>query len=114
MLIRSLVKVWLESVTVHGLFHGDVHAGNIWVLDDGRVAMLDFGIVGEMPPAWRDAIRDLFCASAVDSEYARVARSMRAVGFGAQLDVSDETMGAQLAMVLQPLLFGAAGRAQSQ
>jgi predicted unusual protein kinase regulating ubiquinone biosynthesis (AarF/ABC1/UbiB family) len=104
MLIRSFVKVWLESVTVHGLFHGDVHAGNLWVLDDGRLAMLDFGIVGEMPPAWREAIRDLFRASAIDGDYARVARSMRALGFGTHLDVSDETMGAQLAMVLRPLL----------
>lgn len=104
LLIRSVVKVWLESVTVHGLFHGDMHAGNMWVLHDGRVAMLDFGIVGEMPPAWRASIRDLFCASAIDGDYARVARSMRALGFGAHLDVSDETMGTHLAMVLQPLL----------
>ncbi|MBO0866384.1 MAG: AarF/ABC1/UbiB kinase family protein [Mycobacterium sp.] len=103
-LIRSLVKVWLESVTEHGLFHGDVHAGNLWVLDDGRLAMLDFGIVGELPPAWREVIRNLFCASAIDGDYACVARSMRALGFGAHLDVSDEIMGAQLAMVLQPLL----------
>src|SRR6476646_10792330 len=34
----------------------------------------------------------------------RGARSLREVGFGAHLDVSDELMGAQLAMVLQPLL----------
>jgi predicted unusual protein kinase regulating ubiquinone biosynthesis (AarF/ABC1/UbiB family) len=104
LLIRSLVKVWLESVTEHGLFHGDVHAGNLWVLDDGRLAMLDFGIVGELPPAWREVIRDLFRAGAIDGDYTRVARSMRALGFGAHLDVSDEIMGAQLAMVLQPLL----------
>jgi predicted unusual protein kinase regulating ubiquinone biosynthesis (AarF/ABC1/UbiB family) len=103
-LIRSVVKVWLESVTMHGLFHGDMHAGNIWVLHDGRVAMLDFGIVGEMPPPWRESIRDLFCASAVNGDYARVARSLRALGFGAHLDVSDEAMGAHLATVLQPLL----------
>lgn len=103
-LVRSVVKVWLEAVTVHGLFHADVHAGNLWVLDDGRMAMLDFGIVGELPSDWRAAIRDLFCASAIDGDFTKVARSLRAVGFGAQLDVSDETMGAQLGMVLAPLL----------
>ena len=81
-----------------------MHAGNLWVLDDGRMAMLDFGIVGELPPDWRAAIRDLFCASAIDGDFTKVARSLRAVGFGAQLDVSDETMGAQLGMVLAPLL----------
>ena len=57
-----------------------------------------------MPPPWRDVIRDLFCASAIDGDYGRVARSMRALGFGVHLDMSDETMGDQLAMVLQPLL----------
>ena len=31
---------------VHGFFHGDVHAGNLMLLDDGRVGFLDFGIVG--------------------------------------------------------------------
>ena len=34
---------------VHGCFHGDVHAGNLWVLDDGRATYLDFGIMGEVP-----------------------------------------------------------------
>lgn len=103
-LIRDLIKVWLESVTVHGLFHGDLHAGNVWVLDDGRLAILDFGIVGVMPPKWRQSIRDLFRASAIDGDYARVARSLRALGFGSHLTVTDELMGARLAMVLGPLL----------
>ena len=73
MLIRSPVKVWLESVTVHGLFHGDVHAGNLWVLHDGRLAMLDFGIVGELPPPWRESIR-ICSAPAPSTATTRVLR----------------------------------------
>ena len=56
LVLRRGVKVWMEAALVHGPFHGDVHAGNLWVLDDGRAAYLDFGIMGELPPAeWRDA-----------------------------------------------------------
>src|SRR5207249_2880109 len=48
LMMRRGVKVWVESCVVHGPFHGDVHAGNVWALDDGRVGFLDFGIMGEL------------------------------------------------------------------
>ena len=31
---------------IHGVFHGDLHGGNLFVLPDGRVGLLDFGITG--------------------------------------------------------------------
>src|SRR5439155_10020547 len=40
-LVRAGVRAWLESALEHGLFHGDVHAGNLFVTPDGRVAFLD-------------------------------------------------------------------------
>ena len=33
---------------IHGIFHGDLHGGNLFVLPDGRTALLDFGIVGRL------------------------------------------------------------------
>jgi len=45
LILRRGVKVWMEAAMVHGPFHGDVHAGNLWVLDDGRATYLDFGIM---------------------------------------------------------------------
>ena len=33
----------------HGFFHGDPHPGNLLVLDDGRLALLDFGLAKELP-----------------------------------------------------------------
>ena len=38
-LLRKGMKVAFEAMLIHGPFHGDVHAGNIWVLDDGRAAL---------------------------------------------------------------------------
>ena len=47
-LLRRGVRAWLESALEHGLFHGDVHAGNLLVTPSGDLAMLDFGIVGRL------------------------------------------------------------------
>ncbi|MBF6277526.1 MULTISPECIES: AarF/ABC1/UbiB kinase family protein [Nocardia] len=104
LLIRRLVKAWVESVVVHGLFHGDVHAGNLWLLDDGRAAMLDFGIVGTMTPQWRAFVRALFHASAIDGDFRPVARALRELDLLDGDDGDDATIGRQLATALAPVL----------
>ena len=47
-LVEQLVRGWFLSVLRDGIFHGDVHAGNLLFLRDGRVGVLDFGIVGRL------------------------------------------------------------------
>jgi predicted unusual protein kinase regulating ubiquinone biosynthesis (AarF/ABC1/UbiB family) len=47
------VRAWLESALRHGLFHGDVHAANIFYTPQGDIALLDFGIMGELGPSMR-------------------------------------------------------------
>lgn len=106
LLIRRGVKAWLESIVVHGPFHGDVHAGNLWMLDDGRIALLDFGIVGELPAQWRAILRDVFYATAIDGDFARVATGIRALGYAADAQGSDAEVGAALQQVLAPVLAG--------
>ncbi|SEM22069.1 Predicted unusual protein kinase regulating ubiquinone biosynthesis, AarF/ABC1/UbiB family [Rhodococcus maanshanensis] len=103
MLIRRGVKAWIESITVHGPFHGDVHAGNLWALDDGRIAFLDFGIVGELPEVWRSILRDMFYANLIDGDFARVARGIRDLGYTAEVEAGDAEIGMQVAAVLAPV-----------
>jgi hypothetical protein len=43
------LNTWVSSVLTNEWFHADVHAGNLLVLTDGRVAFIDFGIVGSIP-----------------------------------------------------------------
>lgn len=50
------MRAWLESALRHGLFHGDVHAANIFVMPDGDIALLDFGIMGELEPELRHVL----------------------------------------------------------
>ena len=46
--MRAAVVSTLEGAMLFGVFHGDLHGGNLFVLPDGRVALLDFGITGRL------------------------------------------------------------------
>ncbi len=103
LVLRRGIKVWIEAALTHGPFHGDVHAGNLWVLDDGRATYLDFGIMGELPPEWRDALADILFTSMIDQDYARVVRAYQRVGV-MPADVDPEVAGPAIAMVMEPML----------
>ena len=53
--IRIGVKGFTEGSMVHGIFHGDLHAGNLFVTAEGRIALMDFGITARMTPLERSA-----------------------------------------------------------
>lgn len=61
MLLKGL-RAWFQTVLFHGFFHGDVHAGNLMMLDDGSAGFLDFGIVGRFDQRQRDMITDYLIA----------------------------------------------------
>ncbi|HEV3364415.1 MAG TPA: AarF/UbiB family protein [Acidimicrobiia bacterium] len=107
--MRRGVKVWMEACMVHGPFHGDVHAGNIWVLDDGRVAFLDFGIMGELTDEWKQVMRDIFYTSAIDNDFSRVARAYKSVGAFPPDAGSDEEIGASMKMIFSPMFDAGLG-----
>lgn len=46
--IRTGMIAFMEGAMIHGIFHGDLHGGNLFVLEDGRTALLDFGIVARL------------------------------------------------------------------
>ena len=104
LILRRGVKVWFEAAVVHGCFHGDVHAGNLWVLDDGRASYLDFGIMGEVPDDWKDLLKDLFFTSMIDGDFTRIARAFKRVGAFPEEAGTDEEVGVRLQMVFGPML----------
>ena len=104
LVLRRGAKVWIEAVCLHGPFHGDMHAGNIWVLDDGRGSYLDFGIMGELPEIYRDVVKDILYTTMIDRDFTRIARAYRRVGvFPADIG-TDEELGMRLGMILGPML----------
>lgn len=50
-LAEVLFRAYLHQVLVRGLFHADPHPGNVFLTDDGRLALIDFGMVGRIQPS---------------------------------------------------------------
>ena len=55
-LMDTLVKVMLQSIFEQGVFHADPHPGNVFVLPDGRLSLLDFGNTGEFDEPMRESL----------------------------------------------------------
>lgn len=56
---RTVLEFLLHEITIDGLFHADPHPGNILMLTDGRIGFLDFGSVGRLDAALREALQRL-------------------------------------------------------
>jgi ubiquinone biosynthesis protein len=61
-LARSLLDSLLRQVMLDGTFHADPHPGNILLLTDGRLGLLDFGSVGRIDAGLRSALQRLLLA----------------------------------------------------
>ncbi|HLV97845.1 MAG TPA: AarF/UbiB family protein [Ktedonobacterales bacterium] len=56
-LARALLRCFLRQILRDGTFHADPHPGNVWVLRDGSLALLDFGSVGRLDPLQRASLQ---------------------------------------------------------
>jgi len=56
------VEVVLRQIFEHGLFHGDPHPGNIFVLPGDVICLLDYGMVGQLTPDDTERFADLLLA----------------------------------------------------
>ena len=61
-LTRALLRSMVYQITEGGVFHADPHPGNILLLTDGRLALLDFGSVGRLDAQQRSALLNLLLA----------------------------------------------------
>ena len=66
------LRAWFQCVVFYGFFHGDVHAGNLMLLDDDTIGFLDFGIVGRFDDKARYLVTDYMIAFA-SGNYKRLA-----------------------------------------
>lgn len=87
--IRNGVQASLRQLLEFGLFHGDPHAGNIFALQDGRIAYVDFGNVAFISASQRDVLlRAITHVS--NSDYKEIAHDFVRLGFLQQdADISE-------------------------
>jgi len=103
-LVRIGARAWIEGALVHGLFHGDVHAGNLFVTPAGEVAFLDFGIMGRLDERTRSVLRRLLPAVMIEGDYRSVMRAVSDLGAASDGPVDLDQAGADVAALLEPLV----------
>jgi len=61
-LADELFRAYLKQILLDGLFHADPHPGNIFIMEDGRVALLDLGMVGHTAPTMQENLLKILIA----------------------------------------------------
>lgn len=72
-------EAFLKQVMLDGTFHGDPHPGNVLAMPDGRLAFLDFGVVGQLDERAMEALADMFIG-VVRLDAGRVVGALRRLG----------------------------------
>jgi ubiquinone biosynthesis protein len=63
-LARDFFRAYIRQVTLEGVYHADPHRGNVILTDDGRIALLDFGLLGRLDEETRTTLSALLLAVA--------------------------------------------------
>jgi ubiquinone biosynthesis protein len=71
--VHALMIAFLEGATLFGVFHGDLHGGNLFVQTDGRVALLDYGITGRLDQPRRLAFLRMLMGGSVNDPRMQLA-----------------------------------------
>ena len=78
-LASELVRAYLDQALLHGEIHADPHPGNLLVTDDGRLALLDLGMVANVSPQRRDQLMRMLLGVA-DGRGEDVADELATIG----------------------------------
>jgi len=72
-IVHAGLHAFFKMVFKHGIFHGDLHAGNLFILPSGQIGLVDFGVVGRLSRTARDAVASMLYALATE-DYENLAQ----------------------------------------
>jgi ubiquinone biosynthesis protein len=104
-ILKQGMEAFYQSIMVDGFFHGDPHGGNLMVLPDGRLGLLDFGSVGSLSPRAKDAVVNMFLSLIAEDfdglvfEYLNISPS---TATGARASSRVEKIQSEVGAVLGP------------
>lgn len=78
-LSETLADVYLTMIFDEGLFHADPHPGNLIVMSDGRLGILDFGMIGRIDENLRETIEEMLVSISSGDQH-RLMRLIRRIG----------------------------------
>lgn len=79
-IIQIGVTSGLQQLLEYGFFHADPHPGNLFAVDDGRMAYIDFGMMDQLEEATKETLVDAL-VHLVNKDYADLAEDFVSLGF---------------------------------
>ena len=61
-LAATLLRAYLKQIILDGVFHAHPHPGNVLLTDDGRIALIDLGMIGRISPTMQERLLKLLPA----------------------------------------------------
>jgi ubiquinone biosynthesis protein len=106
--VRTQMVSLMEGAMIAGVFHGDLHGGNLLVLPDGRTGLLDYGIVGRLSGPRRVAFMRLMVSATTNDLHGQMAalRDLGALPADTDLDAVIRDLGFDQAPVDPTTLTG--------
>ncbi len=71
-IVKAGLRCYMQMVFHYGFFHGDLHAGNFFILPENKIGLIDFGVVGRLNRKTQTAIANMLLAMAME-DYDRLA-----------------------------------------
>ena len=87
--VRVGMRGFTEGCMIHGIFHGDLHGGNLMVLPNGNIGLLDHGITARMTPLQRNAFLRLMLLGAAGDIPGQIAAFRDLGALPADVDIDD-------------------------
>jgi cytochrome P450/predicted unusual protein kinase regulating ubiquinone biosynthesis (AarF/ABC1/UbiB family) len=95
---RRVGRIYARMIFADGFFQGDPHPGNLLVLDDGTIGLLDFGLAKELPDGFGRAIATML-VRALAGDARGALQAARAAGFTVRDDQATALPGLILSLI---------------
>ncbi len=103
-IIHVGVTAGLQQLLEHGFFHADPHPGNLFAMQDGRMAYIDFGMMDQLDETTKESLVDAL-VHLVNKDYTDLAEDFVKLGF-----LAPETNIAPIIPALEMVLGNAIGK----
>jgi len=107
--LEQLIRGFFTMTVRWGTFHGDVHAGNLLMLRDGRIGVIDWGIVGRLDAATHRFFTKMLSAVLGDESAWREVTDFIIGNYGTAIreamGMDDEQLAQFMRMMIEPILL---------
>ena len=101
--VNRYVSIFFTMIIEHGFFHADLHPGNVLILRDGRIALIDFGIVGHISSINHRIILAKILKGILDQDYNAVVKMAQKINWISSDHLSIKETALIITSILEPI-----------